>query len=879
MVSAGEIVVAVLGSYGEGGDSDPISQPYRSSSRIARVQIIISLLLGLSAFLIFSILRIKYPKIYVANLNHLNHNYVHSQSRQNLPKLPSKSLFGWIPVLFNVNEQQVLEHAGLDAVVFLGFFKMCIKALTICVIFAITVISPIRYKFTGQVDLPDYDHINGSSIADSSLLLQPVTINKNHKTSYEKFLWMYTVFTYVFTFVITYCLFKQSMKIIDMRQSYLGKQNSITDRTIKILGIPPMLRDEEDLKRHINSLGIGEVDSVVIVKEWNNLNLLFKLRKKMLRRVEVYWVEYFNFNGIVSKNDMLNSTLHPNVRDLINLNRDSAPSSHSRSSSYHDNPIRHPGSPESSTSTLQRTATNSSLLLDHITEHMEHDISDSAGQLPLLNDELYKRPKMKKGLGGLFGEKIDAITYCTEKLELIDAEIMKARQREYPPSSTAFVTMKSVAQAQMIAQAVLDPKVNHLITTLAPSPHDIIWENLCLTRKERNARIVIVTIAIGLLSVLLIYPVRYLSNFLNVKTISKISPKFGEFLKANPIAENFVTGLLPPYIFTFFNIVMPYFYIWISKKQGFTSHSDEELSSVSKNFFYIFVNLFLVFTLFGTASLSDTTKIAYKLAASLKGLSLFYVDLIILQGLGIYPYKLLLLGNLIRFPFGNLFWCKTPRDYLKLYKPPDFNFGLHLPQPILILIITVTYSVMSTKILTAGLIYFIVGYFVSKYQLLYACVHPPHSTGKVWPLVFRRVILGVLIFQLTMVGVLALERAYLCASCLAPLPLLTLGLLWTFQKNYIPLSIFIALRSIENNQLPFHDDEEEHVGDEYSTPVSPGRVKTLDERREVNQTYEYPHLIDNLDGPLIGIDQNEILIINPDGQTVRKKAPTFDEWY
>lgn len=879
MVSAGEIVVAVLGSYEEGGDADPFNQPYRSSSRIARVQIIISLLLGLSAFLIFSILRIKYPKIYVANFNHLNHNYVHSQSRQNLPKLPSKSLFGWIPVLFNVNEQQVLEHAGLDAVVFLGFFKMCIKALTICVIFAITVISPIRYKFTGQVDLPDYDHVNGSSIADSSLLLQPVTINKNHKKSYEKFLWMYTVFTYVFTFVITYCLFKQSMKIIDMRQSYLGKQNSITDRTIKILGIPPMLRDEEDLKRHINSLGIGEVDSVVIVKEWNNLNLLFKLRKKILRRVEVYWVEYFNFNGIVSKNDMLNSTLHPNVRDLINMNGNSAPRSHSQSSSYHDNPTRHPGSPESSTSTLQRTATNSSLLLDHITEHMEHDISDSAGQLPLLNDELYKRPKMKKGLRGLFGAKIDAITYCTEKLELIDAEIIKARQREYPPSSTAFVTMKSVAQAQMIAQAVLDPKVNHLITTLAPSPHDIIWENLCLTRKERNTRIVIVTIAIGLLSVLLIYPVRYLSNFLNVKTISKISPKFGEFLKANPIAENFVTGLLPPYIFTFFNIVMPYFYIWISKKQGFTSHSDEELSSVSKNFFYIFVNLFLVFTLFGTASLSDTTKIAYKLAASLKGLSLFYVDLIILQGLGIYPYKLLLLGNLIRFPFGNLFWCKTPRDYLKLYKPPDFNFGLHLPQPILILIITVTYSVMSTKILTAGLIYFIVGYFVSKYQLLYACVHPPHSTGKVWPLVFRRVILGVLIFQLTMVGVLALERAYLCASCLAPLPLLTLGLLWTFQKNYIPLSIFIALRSIENNQLPFHDDEEEHVGDVFSTPVSPGRVKTLDERREVNQTYEYPHLIDNLDGPLIGIDRNEILIINPDGQTVRKKAPTFDEWY
>lgn len=891
MVSASEILVAVLGSYSD--DTEPINdnkQPYRASSRIARVQIIISLLLGLSAFFIFSVLRIKYPKIYVANFNHLNYNYVHSQSRQNLPKLPSKSLFGWIPILFNINEQQVLDHAGLDAVVFLGFFKMCIKALSICVIFAITVISPIRYRFTGRVDLPDdYDNINSSSIAFSTLLeTTPTKTEKHHKKTYEQFLWMYTVFSYVFTFVITYCLFKQSMKIIDMRQSYLGKQSSITDRTIKILGIPPMLRDEEDLKRHINSLGIGEVDSVIIVKEWNSLNKLFKLRKKILRTVETYWVEYFGANGIANKSDMLSSSLHPNVRDLINMNRssstfseDSEPRSfsHARSSSYHDNPII-PGSPES-TRTIQRTLSRSSTILDQITDHIEHDISvpdDSAGQLPLLNDELFKRPKTKKGLWGIFGPQVDAITYCTEKLEVIDTEIRKARQREFPPSSTAFVTMKSVAQAQMIAQAVLDPKVNHLITTLAPSPHDIIWENLCLTRKERNARIVIVTILIGLLSILLIYPVRYLSNFLNVKTISKISPKFGEFLKSNKMAENFITGLLPPYIFTFFNIVIPYFYVWISKKQGYTSHSDEELSSVSKNFFYIFVNLFLVFTLFGTASLSDTTKIAYQLAASLKGLSLFYVDLIILQGLGIYPYKLLLLGNLIKFPFGNLFWCKTPRDYLKLYKPPDFNFGLHLPQPILILIITITYSVMSTKILTAGLIYFIIGYFVSKYQLLYACVHPPHSTGKVWPLVFRRVILGLLIFQLTMVGVLALEGAYLCASCLAPLPLLTLALLWNFQKNYIPLSIFIALRSIENNQLPYHD-EEEFIGGSFSTPESPGRIKTLDERREFNQTYEYPHLIDSLDGPLIAIDQNEMLIVNSDGQTVRKKTPTFDEWY
>lgn len=828
---------------------------YRATLRVARVQILIALFLGCSAFLLFSVLRVKYPKIYVANFHHVNLNYVHSISRQNLPQLP-RTLFGWIPIVFKISEDQVLEHAGLDAVVFLGFFKMCIQTLALCVCFAVVVISPIRYKFTGRVDLPG----PGDDDGNATMTLQWELFNAD--SGYQKFLWMYTVFTYVFTFVIAYMLFRQTTKIIAMRQAYLGKQNSVTDRTIKLSGIPPVLRDEEDLKRHINSLGIGHVDTVVVVKEWNSLNRLFQMREHILRQTEIYWLEYFERNGIRNKTDMLSSNLHPNVGALYNMHNE--PYSDGDTEHYRDEPGAN-------------SDTTSHSIIDDISEHIENDIADaSSDQLPLLNDELFKRPKRRKGWLGLFGPEIDAINYCTERLDVIDKEIVRARTREYPPSSTAFITMKTTTQAQMIAQAVLDPKVGHMITSLAPAPHDIIWDNLCLTRRERNTRIFLVTVLIMFISILSVYPVSYLTNFLKIKSISKVLPALGKYLETHRWAETLVTGILPPYVFTIFNVVMPYFYIWISSKQGYTSHSDEELSTVSKNFFYIFVNLFLVFTLFGTASLSDTTKIAYQLAESLKGLSLFYVDLIILQGIGIFPYKLLLLGNLVLFPLGNAFWCKTPRDYLKLYKPPVFNFGLQLPQPILVLIITITYSVISTKILTAGLIYFLIGYFVFKYQLLYACVHPPHSSGKVWPLVFRRVVLGLLIFQLTMAGTLALEKAYDCAFVLLPLPLITLAFLWNFQNNYIPLSIFIALRSIENSTVPLANDDDELFLQTAETTRSAGdRSRTLDERRELNTTYEYPHLIGALDGPVIAIDRNEILLVNSDGHTVRKGIPAF----
>ena len=39
--------------------------------------------------------------------------------------------------------------------------------------------------------------------------------------------------------------------------------------------------------------------------------------------------------------------------------------------------------------------------------------------------------------------------------------------------------------------------------------------------------------------------------------------------------------------------------------------------------------------------ISDTTKIAVQLATSLRRMALFYVDLILLQGLTMFPVKLL----------------------------------------------------------------------------------------------------------------------------------------------------------------------------------------------------------------------------------------------
>jgi hypothetical protein len=116
--------------------------------------------------------------------------------------------------------------------------------------------------------------------------------------------------------------------------------------------------------------------------------------------------------------------------------------------------------------------------------------------------------------------------------------------------------------------------------------------------------------------------------------------------------------------------------------QGMISQGDVELSLISKNFLFTFFNFFIVFTILGTASglldmiksagekLSSASGIAYALAESLKNLLGFYVNFIILQGFGLFPFRLLEFGALSLYPV-NLMGAKTPRG--KFVVPIDGN--------------------------------------------------------------------------------------------------------------------------------------------------------------------------------------------------------------
>ncbi|TID29178.1 hypothetical protein CANINC_002135 [Pichia inconspicua] len=861
--------------------SDNLRSP--PSSRLLSTQLGISCILGALAILIFNISRRRFPHIFMARLTNLQRlNSVTNLQSDSRPKsifiksvlnVSDKSFLQTLITLHKVTDDEIIDLSGLDAYVFLGFFKMAISLVFVCWLFAVVIISPVRYHFTGKYD-------QGDDPTVFSLLGHKGDDSKPWYTSY---LLIYVVFTYLFTYIACYHLMKHAKMVIDKRQKILGKQNSITDRTIRVSGIPPELRTEKKLKQTIESLHIGKVKKLVICKEWRELDLLFKQRDEIIDKLEHYWASYLKFN------DSKLNGIPDNFNEVINL---------ANSHTYEDDQQGN-----ENVSTIPSSVSSREPYMDDITND---GLRDSHSTIESSNSVIStvskrKRPKIRLGFAGLFGKEIDALDYYTNQLTIIDEEIKHARKSHYPATPTAFVTMDSVAAAQTLAQAVIDPRIGYLITKPAPAPADVIWDNATLPSHARNVRIYYITTISGILGIIFIFPVGYLATLLNYKSIKKFWPDLANLLMKHQWLGKFVIELLPVYLYTLLNSLIPLLYVWLSSKQGFLSHGEEEISVVSKNFFYVFVNLFLVFTMAGTASnywgyLSDSKQLALQLAQSLRGLSTFYVDTIVLQGIGLMPFKLLPIGKILQFC---LFWLThstktnnkfmstrnpTARELISLYSPPHFNFGLQLPLPLLTLVITLIYSVISTKILSAGLIYFIVGFYVYKFLLLYTYVHPQHSTGKVMPIIFRRVIFGLLLFQLTVTGTLILEKAWVLAVCLTPLPIYTLSVLWYFHDKLKPLSEFISLRAIdvERDAGTYRDEVDieqsgglidddfpttANVGDdnasnEYRGSFTPNLVQhlktpaTIDERRERNQSYDYPNLIDQLEGPWIGFDNS-----------------------
>lgn len=673
------------------------------------IQFLIAFSYGSFSLLLFCFWRRKYKFVYEARA-----------TRENVPLPLSNSYFGWIRELVKITDEQLSHAAGLDAYVYLTFFRASIALLFKLSLISLFLIAPLRWFYLGQ-------------FGDDDGVAQLIDDDSRSPNLFNNYIWVYVASTYVFTFICVRTMQQYSNEVVCVRQRYLGHQKSITDRTLRITGIPKQLRDPDNLNEYFSVLFKTQPEKILLCRNWRGLDALCKQRSETLLKLEACWARYIGVND-------------PKFVQL--------------------------------------------------TTHRFHDNE--------LKDFLAERNHLRFGRTRLFGPKIDLVSHYEHKLAVLEAKIADAQANadKQRVTSTAFITMHNAADCQMAAQALLSPTPHIMVSGLAPAPNDILWKNVYLKPKIRMLLSYVISLVVLLCSIFLVVPLTYLSRFLDLDTIREHFPRFANWLQKSKLMTTLVTSVLPAYAFVGLNQIVPFFYAWLSANQGFVSSGDVELSTIGKNFFYVFVNLFVIFTIESTFfSFSvDTTEFAKEFAYWLLRLSSFYANFIILQGVGIAPLRLLQPQSIARY-YKNKLFKSTARKQHDQFEPDKINYGLLLPTPLLIFILVLTYSILRRWILFFGLVYFCSNYMVYKYQLLYTMVHPQHSNARLWTAILRRVYLGLVVFHLAMIGVLVLQSEYAFAVTIIPLTVSLLGFWYDFEKYTKPLLECVAIEALHQSRL------------------------------------------------------------------------------
>lgn len=125
--------------------------------------------------------------------------------------------------------------------------------------------------------------------------------------------------------------------------------------------------------------------------------------------------------------------------------------------------------------------------------------------------------------------------------------------------------------------------------------------------------------------------------------------------------------------------------------------------------------------------------------------------------------------------------------------------------------------------------------------------HRQHSTGRGWLMICDRVIVGIILFQITMASQLAFLKAYKRSALIAPLIAATVWFSYLYNKTYRPLMKHIALRSLKQAE---HSNLGRSVQEELSdNPWADERQsrrresQTVDEARESGLRFVNPSMV------------------------------------
>lgn len=295
---------------------------------------------------------------------------------------------------------------------------MGIKIFGVCSIFGIAILFPT------SLTVPSIDLQNATSIDKLSITVIPQESNR---------LIAYLIFAYFVTIVTFFFLTQSYYHYIELHAAYLiNQKRNVVSRSVIVTGIPSKERTDEDLAEYYRRLNIGPVESSYVVRTVHGLDKLIEKRAHALMKLEEMYAKYWGnpctIPGYNPDRILDDLTLYKRILDLAEMKRDESDSSSDNENTQTPFPKR------LTKKNTWKKAMNTTFFKGLIE--------------PLEQKKVSRRPTVRTGFLGLFGEKVDAIDYYTKLFDDLDRQVTELRKSpQLEMTNVGFVTFKNMSSA------------------------------------------------------------------------------------------------------------------------------------------------------------------------------------------------------------------------------------------------------------------------------------------------------------------------------------------------------------------------------------------------------------------------------------------------
>jgi hypothetical protein len=175
--------------------------------------------------------------------------------------------------------------------------------------------------------------------------------------------------------------------------------------------------------------------------------------------------------------------------------------------------------------------------------------------------------------------KVDAIDYLTDRVSRLEVQIKQVRESVDTRNamSFGFASYTHIEDAHAVAHASRKKGPSGCDVYLAPKPHDLLWQNLSMSRRTRRVRMFWDGLWIVLFTVAFVIPNILTSVFLSdFSHLGLVWKSFQTNLAAHPAGWAIAQGVLAPLVQTLMYMGVPVVFRRLFTHSGDVSKTSRE---------------------------------------------------------------------------------------------------------------------------------------------------------------------------------------------------------------------------------------------------------------------------------------------------------------